>query len=101
MCAEKEPLECHRTILVSRQLEEEGVSVKHILGDGRLENHENALRRLVAMLRIPGSDMFRPEEAVIEDAYERQSDQIAYRQQAPEASVPNETLPHNTSGAVE
>jgi uncharacterized protein (DUF488 family) len=101
MCAEKEPLDCHRTVLVARQLGEEGVPVKHILGDGRLEDHEQALKRLVVMLRIPGSDMFRPEEAVIEDAYARQGDQIAYREQAPETSIPNETTPHSASGAAE
>jgi len=101
MCAEKEPLECHRTILVARQLREEGVPVKHILGDGRLEDHEQALKRLVAMLRIPSADMFRPEEEVIEDAYARQGDQIAYREQAPEAQTSDEPAPHSASGAAE
>jgi len=101
MCAEKEPLECHRTILVARQLRKEGVPVKHILGDGRLEDHEQALKRLVAMLRIPSADMFRTEEAVIEDAYARQGDQIAYREHAPEAKTPDEPAPHRASGAEE
>src|SRR5260370_29901262 len=30
MCAEREPLECHRTILVSRRLCEDGLRVMHI-----------------------------------------------------------------------
>src|SRR5690348_7620224 len=33
MCAEKEPLECHRTILVSRYLDAMGLQVRHILND--------------------------------------------------------------------
>ncbi len=82
MCAEREPLSCHRSILVSRKLTEDGLSVRHILGDGQLEDHEHAVKRLVSMLNLPGSDMFRPEEAVIDDAYKRQADQIAYREQA-------------------
>src|SRR5581483_4792035 len=45
MCAEKEPLECHRTILVSRSLVERGMCVRHILSDGRLEEHEQTLER--------------------------------------------------------
>src|SRR6185503_20999401 len=39
MCAEKEPLECHRTLLVTRALEREGEVVSHIHADGRLESH--------------------------------------------------------------
>jgi len=42
MCAEREPLECHRTILVARELVREGIGVTHILGDGSLEPHDRA-----------------------------------------------------------
>jgi uncharacterized protein (DUF488 family) len=101
MCAEKEPLECHRTILISRQLAGEGVSVRHILSDGRLENHEHALKRLVGILKIPGPDMFRPKEAVIEDAYARQAQRIAYREQVKGTSVSDEATPQSASGAVD
>ena len=40
MCAEKEPLDCHRTLLVARALDDAGVAVVHILADGELEPHE-------------------------------------------------------------
>src|SRR3954454_7052667 len=40
MCAEKEPLACHRSILISRALEERGIRVKHILEDGSVEDHQ-------------------------------------------------------------
>ena len=36
MCAEKEPLGCHRTILVSRHLSARGVHVTHILAKWRI-----------------------------------------------------------------
>ena len=58
MCAEREPLECHRTILVSRELAREGVAVTHILADGALESHEQAMQRLVASLKLPEADLF-------------------------------------------
>ena len=38
MCAEKDPLECHRTILVCRQLKREA-NIAHILEDGAIEFH--------------------------------------------------------------
>jgi uncharacterized protein (DUF488 family) len=86
MCAEKEPLECHRTILVGRRLFEEGTPLKHIHADGQLEDHSHAVDRLVAMLRIPKADMFRDTDTVVRDAYDMQANAIAYREQTPEAS---------------
>lgn len=100
MCAEKEPLDCHRAILIARQLEADGVPVKHILGDGRLEAHDHALERLVSMLRIRASDMFRSEDSVIQDAYARQGDRIAYREQTPETSALVDTVPNSVSGGA-
>jgi uncharacterized protein (DUF488 family) len=40
MCTEKEPLECHRTILVSKNLEASGISVAHILANGFVKSHK-------------------------------------------------------------
>ena len=37
LCSEKEPLECHRTLLSARNLAERGVAIEHILADGALE----------------------------------------------------------------
>ena len=47
MCAEKEPLDCHRTILVGRSLAERGIAVTHILADGMLEPHDATMDRLL------------------------------------------------------
>jgi uncharacterized protein (DUF488 family) len=99
MCAEKEPLECHRTILVSRTLFEDGVPIKHILADGAIEDHAHAIERLVAMLRIPGNDMFRSGDAVMREAYARQGNQIAYREQSPESSMPAGAQQKSAGGA--
>lgn len=34
MCAERDPLDCHRCLLIGRTLKERGVSVRHIQGPG-------------------------------------------------------------------
>ena len=78
MCSEKDPIECHRAILVARQLSTLEVSVKHILEDSSLETHEHALGRLLRQLNFPDHDMFRSHEKVIEDAYRIQGERIAY-----------------------
>src|ERR1700753_3182226 len=57
MCAEREPLDCPRTTLVSRELVREGIPVTHILADASLEPHEHAMQRLVASLKLPESDL--------------------------------------------
>ena len=57
MCAEKDPLHCHRALLVSRSLADEGLEVAHILADGGLEPHESVMNRLLASCR-PHDDLF-------------------------------------------
>jgi len=75
MCAEREPLDCHRTILVSRELFREGVPVTHILADGTLEPHEHAMQRLVAKLKLPKDDLFGDP---IERAQDLQASKMGY-----------------------
>ncbi len=87
MCAEKDPLDCHRAILVARELVKRGLLVTHILDDGTIETHTASVSRLVRVLGISLNDMFSSREDVIEKAYARQTDRIAYnrkdRQPAP------------------
>ena len=78
MCAEKEPLDCHRTILVGRVLERQGVTVRHILADGSVEENRQTLERLSARLKLPGDDLFSEAPERFETAYEQQAARIAY-----------------------
>ena len=77
MCAEKEPLDCHRTLLVGRALDERGVKVEHILADGGLETHADTMDRLLARYDIePEGDLFRrrqPRDELIAEAIARQA----------------------------
>lgn len=81
MCAEKEPLECHRTLLVARALDEQGVEVLHILGDGRLELHRAAMERLLDVTGLPRAELFRSRTELIEEALQRQENRIAYTEE--------------------
>ena len=93
ICAEKEPLECHRTILVARHLAALGVPIVHILADGRLESHYAALRRLARMVNLPEHDMFHSREELLADAYRRQGERIAY-----EVAEPADTTMKGAAG---
>lgn len=77
MCAEREPLDCHRTILVGREAEKAGATVMHILADGSLEENRHALERLMAKLKIPQDDLFQGEAERFEAAYEKAAKRIA------------------------
>jgi len=78
MCAEKEPLECHRSILVARHLAALGLNVEHIHPDGTLESHASALTRLALMLHLPEYDLFHTHEELIDEIYRQQEHRIAY-----------------------
>jgi uncharacterized protein (DUF488 family) len=78
MCAEKEPLDCHRTILVSRQLVARGFEVHHILADGCLESHDAALTRLAGLVGVPATDLVHSREEILQEVYRRQAEKIAY-----------------------
>jgi uncharacterized protein (DUF488 family) len=81
MCAEKDPLDCHRTILVARKLAEQGLPVTHILSDGSLETHDDAMSRLLKMLHIGERDFFRSREEALREAYKERGEAIAYEEQ--------------------
>ena len=78
MCAEKEPLDCHRTLLVARALDERGVYVAHIHAGGGLEPHREAMDRLLGILNLPRDDLYRTREELIATAVSRQAERVAY-----------------------
>jgi uncharacterized protein (DUF488 family) len=78
MCAEKEPLECHRTLLVGQALYNQGVGVVHIHSDGRQENHPDALIRLHGLVGLPLEDLFRTSDELLSEALRIQEERVAY-----------------------
>jgi uncharacterized protein (DUF488 family) len=86
MCAEKDPIGCHRTILISRHLHEMGIDVRHILENGSLEDHETLLVRLLALHGMQENNLFHSKDELTAMAYEMQAKQIEYS--ASEAAQP-------------
>lgn len=79
LCAEKEPLECHRTILVAPALVKAGLEVVHIHADGRLESHPAAMTRLLEILGMTQRPLFGQSDLDPEaEALLRQERRIAY-----------------------
>ena len=84
MCAEKEPLHCHRTLLVSRALDERGVDVAHIHADGRLEPHGETMNRLLDIHKLSREgDLSGTREELIDTAIAQQAQRVAYTDDKP------------------
>lgn len=84
MCAEKDPLDCHRALLVARKLFESGIAVSHIHYTGSLETHQALESRLLALCRLPEGDMFKGRDELVLEAYAIQGERIAYQDEAME-----------------
>jgi len=78
MCSEKDPVVCHRMILICRHLRTEGVRIRHILEDGALEDNREAETRLMELLKMAPEDLFFTREEQIRRAYDLQGEKIAY-----------------------
>ena len=82
MCAEKEPLHCHRALLIGHELDQRGVEVAHILPDGRLEPHSGAMTRLLAEFNLENDgDLFyqhKPRGELIAEAIAIQTERVGH-----------------------
>ncbi len=79
MCAEKDPMNCHRSILICRNLRGDGINIRHIIDHETSETQDELEKRLIAHLKFQ-PDMFQDADpnALIERAYDVQGGRIAY-----------------------
>lgn len=79
MCAERDPIICHRAILVSRYLEERGASIGHILHHGGIESHSDAMTRLIDKLGLANKAQ-EHHSLIAKHAYDAQGQKIAFQE---------------------
>ena len=78
MCAESDPITCHRSILICREVRQSFAAIQHILPSGRLESQMESERRLLRLFNLDDGDLFQDVAALIENAYDQQGERIAY-----------------------
>jgi uncharacterized protein (DUF488 family) len=91
MCAEKDPINCHRAILISRYLKKKEIEILHILPNGQLESQTELEKRLIALFDLNLSqqlnlfdqniNLTKSEYELTEEAYALQGEKIAYLQE--------------------
>jgi uncharacterized protein (DUF488 family) len=96
MCSEKDPLQCHRSILVCRNLRSKKINIQHILCNGDILSHQKLEAMLLDIFNFKHGkdDFFLTNEMKLNLAYDYQADAIAYV----EKKWPVQT---NTLGAVD
>ncbi|NEO26652.1 MAG: DUF488 domain-containing protein [Kamptonema sp. SIO4C4] len=111
MCAEQDPMTCHRAILVCPHLQQQGIQVQHITKTGALEAHTDLEKRLLKQHKL---DQYLPEnqtqiqlalftdamasktrsyEDLLQEAYQLQANKIAYVDPKTEDDVLQESKP--------
>ncbi len=83
MCSEADPITCHRTILICREIKRlrPALPINHILGDGDTERHEESIERLIALHKLQ-HELFgelTSDEGLIDKAYALQAAKLEYQ----------------------
>jgi len=78
LCAEKDPIGCHRAILVSRYLFNLGIKIMHIRDDDKVESHSALENRLLQLHQRDHADLFVHRSELLGEAYRLQAENIAY-----------------------
>lgn len=97
LCAERDPLHCHRTLLVARALVAEGLAVQHILADGTPETQAQTLGRLRAQLGLQQPDLFCDEAELQAQACRQEGERIAYTPPPPRHPANSEACENRSS----
>lgn len=89
MCAEADPLECHRFSMVSPPVQEIGINVIHILKDGSSVTHTELEKQLLKKYekKLPQPTLFEPditERDKLRFAYKLHNKEIGWRSDNPE-----------------
>ncbi|MCF2643501.1 DUF488 domain-containing protein [Roseburia hominis] len=86
MCTEKDPMDCHRAIMVSRAFDKKGIKVKHILPNGDIQTQRQLDNKLAdkyfpnrGQLSIFNYENIMSEEEYISQAYRKRNEEIGYR----------------------
>jgi uncharacterized protein (DUF488 family) len=83
LCAEEDPLQCHRFLMICPALIERGITPVHIRRGGVLESQRDAEDRLLALndlAAFTSDSLFVSERgSALEDALRRQAQEYAFR----------------------
>ncbi len=83
MCSERDPLDCHRCLLVGRALVQRGVRVSHILENGNVLHQAAVEDRLLTLSGRGAEDLFAPRSERLATAYRERAKKVAFAEPKP------------------
>lgn len=83
MCSERDPMDCHRFLLVARVLAEHGLIVKHILPGGGVLSQADMEEHLLSWAGAGENDFFLSRAERLNLAYRKRSTRVAYAEMHP------------------
>jgi uncharacterized protein (DUF488 family) len=78
LCAEQNPIGCHRCLLVGRALHSSRQKIVHLLHDGTALTQDDIEERLLAMAGVADNDLFSSAKDRLDDAYWAQNRKAAF-----------------------
>jgi uncharacterized protein (DUF488 family) len=84
LCAEKDPIFCHRDILVCRNLKPYDINIKHIISEKMVDLNLTTENRLLNQFKLDTDDFFMSYEDRLNLAYDQQGEKIAFNLQGKE-----------------
>jgi uncharacterized protein (DUF488 family) len=88
MCSERDPLDCHRCLLVGRALAQRGVRVNHILDDGSIVSQNQIEEALLRLAGRDAADLFAPPSERLATAYRARARKVAFAEPQPGSGGP-------------
>lgn len=83
MCSERDPLDCHRCLLVGRALAERGIRVNHILDNGNVVRHDDIEIKLLDLAGRTVDDLFASRSDRLAVAYRQRARKVAFAEPRP------------------
>lgn len=90
MCSEHDPMDCHRCLLVGRELGSRGGVVKHVLASGDLLTQREIEGELLVNSGRFSDDFFLSREEQLNQAYRDRAKRVAYKDRSGEEYLHDE-----------
>lgn len=87
MCSERHPLDCHRCLLVGRELLRRGVDTQHILANGSIETQSQIEDLLLENSGRKNDDLFASRSERLAIAYRERARKVAFERPEPEGPM--------------
>jgi hypothetical protein len=88
MCSERDPLNCHRCLLVGHALSRRGVRVSHILDDGHVVSQDQIEDKLLEISGRDAEDLFAPRPERLAMAYREHARKVAFAESQADPQSP-------------